>query len=498
MNNEPAIEKLHKESERWKHLNWVILILIGLVGFIVIGFMSIGFYMGSHLYKVNVPLTDATMEIRIDAVLAYLWFEEMLGGDEDKNMDDILKSLDQADWYAKAMIKGGENSHLKLLPLKETEFQDSIKQLQSLLKEHRALFNARLEEKDSSGPGSQIDHVHHSLIEKFIRQADNLESDLKRHMVDEYQLYKYIWLSATTFLGLLFFASGYAYYRYDTYRKNNYLKILELRQMVLQSEKMAALGKMILSISHEINNPNNFVSFNIPILKEYIQDLIPIIDGHAERNPDFNPSNMSYKEFREDLNKLLTNIENGSKRISNIVYELKEFSKRKDITKMDWVDIKEVIDGVVTITGTKIRSIVDSFEINIAEKLPQFYSDSQIIELILINLLNNAADAADKENSWVKLDVLLKKINHNTLIIEVSDNGCGINESDVNKIFDPFFSSKSSKEGTGMGLYLCRSLTDQIGAHLEVDSEFGKGSTFRLILNRNGISDLIKINSPPC
>ena len=330
MNNEPAIDKFDKDSERWKHLNWVIPILIGLVGLVVTGFMGIGFYMGSHLYKVNIPLTDASMEIRIDAVLAYLWFEEMLGGDEDKNMDDILKSLDQADWYAKAMIEGGENSHLKLLPLKETEFQDRIKQLQSLLKEHRALFNARLEEKDSSGPGSQIDHVHHSLIEKFIRQADNLESDLKRHMVDEYQLYKYIWLSATTFLGLLFFASGYAYYRYDTYRKNNYLKILELRQMVLQSEKMAALGKMILSISHEINNPNNFVSFNIPILKEYIQDLIPIIDGHAERNPDFNPSNMSYKEFREDLNKLLTNIENGSMRISNIVSDLKEFSQRKD------------------------------------------------------------------------------------------------------------------------------------------------------------------------
>ena len=199
---------------------------------------------------------------------------------------------------------------------------------------------------------------------------------------------------------------------------------------------------------------------------------------------------MSYKEFREDLYKLLTNIENGSSRISRIVSDLKEFSQKKDKTKMEWVDIKKVIDSTVTICGFKIRSIVDSFEINIPENLPQFYCNSQIIELILINFLSNAAEAADKKNCWIKLNVFLKKNRQNAfLIVEVRDNGCGINESDIDKIFEPFFSTKSSKGGTGMGLYLCRTLADQIGAHLEVDSEVGKGSTFRLITNENGMSN---------
>jgi signal transduction histidine kinase len=259
--------------------------------------------------------------------------------------------------------------------------------------------------------------------------------------------------------------------------------------MIVQNEKMAALGKMILSISHEVNNPNNFISFNIPILKEYILDLIPIIDKYAEKYPDFSPANMPYIEFRDDLNKLLTNIENGSRRISRIVSDLKEFSRRKEVTNMEWIDLNELIESIMTISGTKIRSMVKSFEINIDRDFPQFHSDRQIMELIIINLLNNAAEATDKNDSRIRLDAYFNKEIRETLIIEVSDNGCGINKSHMEKIFDPFFSTKTSKEGTGMGLYLCRTLVDQIGGQLEVESEVGKGSTFRIVLTKDGMPE---------
>ena len=101
------------------------------------------------------------------------------------------------------------------------------------------------------------------------------------------------------------------------------------------------------------------------------------------------------------------------------------------------------------------------------------------------NFLINAAEAADKKNSWIKLNVFLEEKRQNALIIEVKDNGRGINKSNMDTIFDPFFSTKSSKGGTGMGLYLCRTLADQMGACIEVDSEVGKGSTFRLITGKN-------------
>lgn len=487
MYSNPTNENIESNNKHWRYSIWVIPVIISIVGLIVVGVMMFGFYMSKHLYKVNIPLSDASMEIRIDAIQAYLWFEELLGGDEDKSMAEILQLQERAEWYVKAMIEGGESSHLKLAPLKEIELQDDIQQLQFLLEEQRVLFNARLEQKDSSGPGSQIDSIHHSLIEKLVSHSDKLEMDLKHHMINEYHIFSNIWLGATAFCGFLFLITIYAYYRYDNYRKENYLKIFHLQRMLVQNEKMATLGNMILSISHEVNNPNNFISFNIPILKDYMIDLIPALDEHAKRNPDFTPGNMPYNEFREDLNKLLINIENGSRRISRIVSDLKEFSKRKDVTKLEWIDIKDVIESVMTISGTKIRNMFESFEVIKNENLPQLYCDASILELIIINLVNNAAEAANKNNSWIRLNTFIKKGRKNTFIVEVSDNGSGIDESHIDKIFDPFFSTKSSKEGTGMGLYLCRTLVDQINGHIEVESEAGKGSVFRIILNQNGL-----------
>ena len=87
-------------------------------------------------------------------------------------------------------------------------------------------------------------------------------------------------------------------------------------RQLIQREKMASLGVMVTSVAHEINNPNSFVTFNIPILKDYIKELIPIIDQPASDCPDLEFCNMPYKEFRDDLYRLMDNIMNGAARIS--------------------------------------------------------------------------------------------------------------------------------------------------------------------------------------
>ena len=149
-----------------------------------------------------------------------------------------------------------------------------------------------------------------------------------------------------------------------------------------------------------------------------------------------------------------------------------------------------MIKGAVTICGSKIKSLVKSFKIKVSEELPSVYCDSEAVELILINFLVNAAEAADKKNAWIKLSAFLDEKKQNALIIEIRDNGSGITRDNMDRIFDPFFSTKSSKGGTGMGLYLCRTLADQMEAHIEVVSEVSKGSSFRLILNRGGDKNL--------
>jgi signal transduction histidine kinase len=260
-----------------------------------------------------------------------------------------------------------------------------------------------------------------------------------------------------------------------------------IRKQIVQTEKLSSLGFLVAGVAHEINNPNNFISFNIPILKEYLNEIIPIVDDYAKEHENFELFGMTYPQFREDLLKLLDNIENGSRRINIAVSNLRGISRAKEKTNMDWIDVKEVIEKSVSICRSKINRMVKSFEVNISDDLPLFYTDSGAIETAVINLLINAAQAVDKDNSWIRLKVALDDSSQNDLTIEVSDNGCGIEEKIKNHIFDPFFTTKSPSEGTGLGLSLCHNSIRESGGRIEVESAAGKGSTFKVILPDNDI-----------
>ena len=255
-----------------------------------------------------------------------------------------------------------------------------------------------------------------------------------------------------------------------------------LQKRIVQTEKLSSLGFLVSGVAHEINNPNNFISFNLPILKEYLNEIMPIVDKYAETHQEFELCHMPYPEFRNDINKLLENIENGSRRIQAAVSNLRGITRVKNRLKMNKVNIQDVIERCVSICRAKMDRLVESFEVDIAKDLLQIYTDCETLELVIINLLINASQAADKENSWIKLMVSVDDSAQNHVIIEVRDNGCGMDGKTQSHMFDPFFTTKSASEGTGLGLSLCLNSVKELGGQIEVDSAPGKGSTFRVRL----------------
>ena len=258
-----------------------------------------------------------------------------------------------------------------------------------------------------------------------------------------------------------------------------------MEKQLIQSEKLASIGVLVSGIAHEINNPNNYISVNIPILRDYINTVIPIIDEYAEKHPDLEILHMPYPEFREDIFELLDNIQHGSRQIKSIVKELKVFSKPEQDKPIEKIDLKPMFEKVFAFCWSKIRKTVKTFNVDIPENLPEILIDSQLLEQILINLLINAANAFDKpfnENSQVDLVVSMEDSKENQLIIEVSDNGRGMDEKILEKIFDPFFTTNPSEEGTGLGMYIVHNLIEKIGGHIQVESELGGGSKFTVIL----------------
>ncbi len=253
-------------------------------------------------------------------------------------------------------------------------------------------------------------------------------------------------------------------------------------RQLIQSEKLVTLGLLIAGIAHEINNPNNFIFFNTPILRSYLEFLLPIVDEYVVAHPDLQVFNRPYSAFREDCFKLLDNIEHGSVRINQIVGNLKEFVRERGNGEVRRIDLKQVVEKGLNICQGRIRKTVKTFEVDIPEGLPALYSDPLAIEQVVVNLLINAIQALDKDDSWVRLRIIAPDQPDGEVTLEVSDNGCGMDSETQRKIFDPFFTTKAAGIGTGLGLSITQRLLEELGGRIEVKSMVGEGSVFLVLL----------------
>ncbi|MEJ2157128.1 MAG: ATP-binding protein [Desulfobacteraceae bacterium] len=253
------------------------------------------------------------------------------------------------------------------------------------------------------------------------------------------------------------------------------------RQMI-QQEKMASLGLLISSIVHEINNPNNMISLNLPILKDYFEAILPIVRSSKDVDHAIEHLKLSYDEFEKDIFELLENVEHGSERINTIVSQLRDFSRINKRKKEDWIKIGDVVRRALTICNGQLKSTAVSLDLEIPEDFPKIYTNAEYLEQVLINLLINASQALDKMDNWIRLSAFIGPNWREHVIIEVSDNGCGMTDETMKRIFEPLFTTKDSRKGTGLGLYVCHNLIENIGGRIEVESKPGHGAKFRVIL----------------
>jgi signal transduction histidine kinase len=255
-----------------------------------------------------------------------------------------------------------------------------------------------------------------------------------------------------------------------------------IEKQLTQRQKLASLGLLISSIAHETCNLNNCITFNTPILKEYLEELVSVIDNYFVQHEDFELLGLPYPEFRKDIFKILANIEHAADRITETSSGLKDFVRMSTSEKQVWVEVKEVIRRAVLICRGEMRKTVRSLEVNIAEGIPPTFINPSALEQILVNILINAAQAADKKDSWVTITARQANSLRSHLIIEVSDNGCGMDEKTKGKIFEPFFTTKEKMKGSGLGLFVSKNLIEGLNGHISVNSIADRGSTFRLDL----------------
>lgn len=271
-------------------------------------------------------------------------------------------------------------------------------------------------------------------------------------------------------------------------------EIEEVQLQLLQAEKMASVGQLVAGVAHEINNPIGFVTSNMSMLKDYIgayqllvhQAQLVVQHLPEQTNPhlDLLSELLSKEDFvfiNDDIEELITESKEGLARVAKIVQDLKLFS-RVDNDDKRLFDINACIKTTLNIVNNELKyncSVVTEFS-----AIPEIMMNVGKLTQVFTNLFINASHAIKATGAFGKITVSTS-MQKDLIVIRVKDTGVGIPTDMINKIFNPFFTTKPQGKGTGLGLSVSQGIIAELDGKIKVESEVGKGCCFTIELPVN-------------
>ncbi len=266
--------------------------------------------------------------------------------------------------------------------------------------------------------------------------------------------------------------------------KKAYQNLEEAHSQLMQSEKLAAIGQLAAGVAHEINNPVGYVNSNLGTLQGYLHDLFTLLEAHAQAlaQPG-DPATRTALEslvqrldvnfLRQDAHSLVRESLEGLLRVRRIVQDLKEFS-HVDEAEWQWADLHQGLDTTLNIVHHEIKYKAEV--IREYGELPRVECIPSQLNQVFMNLLVNAAQAIDAHGAIT----VRTGAESDQVWVEIRDTGTGIAPEVRERMFDPFFTTKPVGQGTGLGLSLSYGIVQKHRGRIEVQSEPGKGSAFRV------------------
>ncbi len=253
------------------------------------------------------------------------------------------------------------------------------------------------------------------------------------------------------------------------------------QQQMMQASKMVALGTLVSGVAHEINNPNNFIMLNAPLLLEAWENSKPILEEYYEKNGDFIIGGMNYTEMRENIPTLFSGILDGSKRIKQIIEDLRTFARRDTSDMTQSVDMNAVLKSAVALLSNMIMKSTNRFSVEYGTHLPLLRGNFQRLEQVIINLIQNSCQALRAVQKGISVSTFYDEKTRG-IIVRVEDEGVGIPPEILPHITDSFFTTKPESGGTGLGLSISSRIVKEHGGTLTFTSEVRKGTRAEVFL----------------
>ncbi len=246
------------------------------------------------------------------------------------------------------------------------------------------------------------------------------------------------------------------------------------RQLV-QAEKLASLGTLVSGVAHEINNPVHFIMLNLPLVKDALNDAWPALRRQAEADPGLTLRGLSVAEAERRLPQLCEHALEGARRIKNIVAELKNYAQPSWQEFKEGVSAKSVVEAALVLLSAFVRKHTNRFSFEAEPDLPALRANPNQLEQVVINLTQNACLALTDPDQEVRINLAADRKNDG-VILTVEDEGRGIQPQNLSLLTTPFFTTRRSEGGMGLGLSICARIIRDHHGELLFESQPGKGT----------------------
>jgi signal transduction histidine kinase len=253
-----------------------------------------------------------------------------------------------------------------------------------------------------------------------------------------------------------------------------------IRARLAEAERLASLGTLAAGAAHEISNPLSFTVANLETMDEQLGRLRQMRAALEQGEITGERLSGEMKATLEDMTELLADARVGSERVSRVVRNLQSIARRQE-EQHRLVDLRRVIESSLNLTWNQIRHrarLVKEFP----DELPLIQGSEFRLGQLMLNLLVNAAQAIQEGNAQGNEIRVAVRAAEKGVVLEVADTGEGIAPETRDRLFEPFFTTKPAGVGTGLGLSICQSVVLEHRGAIEVESELGHGSLFRVTL----------------